>query len=83
MILQRKATYWCFLVDGFNDKLLVVKGNISDFAPRESDFRGHSEKDKENNGKQHQLDQNLHETARPLSYFNLSILSIVYSAGSV
>ena len=35
-------TYGGFLVDGLDDKLLVVEGDVSDLAPRESDFGRHS-----------------------------------------
>lgn len=31
-------TYWCFLVDGLDDKLFIVEGNVSDFTPGEADL---------------------------------------------
>lgn len=38
-------TYRRFLVDWFNDKLLVIEGNVSDFAPRKTNFGCHSVED--------------------------------------
>lgn len=37
-IKQQSNTYWSFLVDGLDDKLLVVEGNVSDFAPGKADL---------------------------------------------
>lgn len=33
--------YWSFLVDWFDDELLVIEGNISDLAPREANLWSH------------------------------------------
>ena len=34
------GTYWCFLVDWFDDKFLVIEGDVSDFTPGEAYFGG-------------------------------------------
>ena len=34
-----RQAYGSFLVDGFDDKLLVVEGDVPDLAPREADLR--------------------------------------------
>ncbi len=36
--IERKRTYRCFLVDGLDDKLLVIEGDVSDLAPGEANF---------------------------------------------
>lgn len=35
---QRSSTYWSFLVDGLDDKLFVIEGNVPDFTPGEADL---------------------------------------------
>lgn len=37
-VKHQSNTYWSFLVDGLDDKLLVVEGNVSDFAPGKADL---------------------------------------------
>lgn len=39
------ATHRRLFVDGLDDKLLIVKGNVSDLTPRKTDLRGQSEED--------------------------------------
>ena len=34
-----RQAYGSFLVDGLDDKLLVVEGDVPDLAPREADLR--------------------------------------------
>lgn len=38
-ITHHSNTYWSFLVDGLDDKLLVVEGNVPDLTPGEADLR--------------------------------------------
>lgn len=34
----KNKTYGCFFVDRFDDKLLIVERDVSNFAPREADL---------------------------------------------
>lgn len=38
-------THGRLFVDGLDDKLLIVKGNVSDLTPRKTDLWGQSEED--------------------------------------
>lgn len=39
------VTHWRLFVDGLDDELLVVEGDVSDLAPGESDLWGQSGED--------------------------------------
>lgn len=38
-VIYNHATYRRFFINGLNHELLVVEGNVSNFAPRKTDFR--------------------------------------------
>lgn len=42
--------YRRFLVNGFDDKFLVIERNVSDLTPGEADLRGHPEQAKRKTG---------------------------------
>lgn len=42
LIFYQELTYRSFLVDRFDDELLVVKGDVPDFTPGKADLWGHS-----------------------------------------
>lgn len=41
----RRATYRRLFVDGLDDKLLIIKGNVSDLTPGEANLWGQSEEE--------------------------------------
>lgn len=38
MVSASNQTYWGLLVNGLDDKLLVIEGDVSDFTPRKSNL---------------------------------------------
>lgn len=38
---RRVSAYWRLLVNSFNNKLLIIEGNISDLTPGEAYFGSH------------------------------------------
>lgn len=40
---RRGVTHWGLFINGLDDELLIVEGNVSDLAPGEANLRGESE----------------------------------------